>query len=371
MNVGSRDVAAFRTVVDTFYRDEVVPEYPEWEGAGAPPRRFWERAGELGMLSIGFPAEYDGGRTRDFSYNVALTESAQHFGLALGGLRVQTDIVLPYLLRYGNEAQLATWLPRMAAGKAICALAITEPGTGSDMKAMRTTAERASDGYIVNGAKTFISNGTTADLVILAARTNPDAGRDGLSLLLVDTAAPGFVHGQRLHKLGLHAQDLGEFALTDMYLPASALLGEEGAGFRYLTSNLAQERLSIAVNAQASAAAVLATTVEHFAGRKNSQDVKFTLATCQARTVAGQAMLDRAVEAHLNGELSPEAASAVKLYCTENQFEVADRCLQLAGLSAYTRSSRIARAYLDARAGRIYAGSSEVMRIMIAKSLGV
>jgi acyl-CoA dehydrogenase len=361
----------FRTIVDDFFRDEVVPDYSNWELAGAPTAAFWPRAGELGLLSAGVPTE-QGGLGEDFRLNSIMTERAQSYGLALGGLRLITDICMPYLLSYGSAEQLAAWLPRVMSGNAVVALAITEPGIGSDMKAMRTTAVRDGEDYVVNGSKTFISNGSIADLIILAVKTDPDAGRDGLSLLLIDSTTPGFSRGRHLHKMGLKAQNLGEFFLSDVRVPRTAsLLGEEGRGFEYLTANLAQERLSISVNAQASAAATIERTTELFSGRLNSQDVKFTLASASARTSAGQAMVDQAISLHVDGHLTPAQAAAVKLYSTENQWNVVGECLRLAGLDAYTPGSLIGRAYTDARAGRIYAGSSEVMRLIVAKSLGI
>jgi alkylation response protein AidB-like acyl-CoA dehydrogenase len=365
---------AFRARVREFLAGEVVPEYPEWEKAGRPPRRFWRRAGELGLLGIGIPPELGGLGGSTFKHSAVVTEEAQRAGLALGGLRVQTDICLPYFLEYANAEQRERWLPRLARGEAVVALAMSESGAGSDMKAMSTKAVRDGDHYVVNGAKTFISNGLNADLVILAVKTDPGAGRRGISLLVAEGDTPGFERGRSLEKIGLKAQDLSELFFNDMAVPAANLLGEENRGFEYLTANLAQERLSIAVNSQAAANAALRHTVDTMAGSNGGglqQHAKFEIAACATDVEAGQALVDRALDAHEAGELSAADAAAVKLFCTELQGRVVDRCLQLHGASGYTRSSPVGRAYADARVSRIYGGSSEIMKVIVAKSLGL
>jgi acyl-CoA dehydrogenase len=301
-----------------------------------------------------------------------VTEEIQTLGLAIGGLRVQTDICLPYLLHHGSRDQRATWLPRLVSGQAIAALGLSEPGAGSDLKAMSTRAQRRGDRYVVNGAKTFISNGAEADLVILAVKTDPDAGRRGISLLLVDTSTPGFARGRKLDKLGLAAQDLAEMSFTDMEVPVENVLGEENDGFTYLTSNLAQERLSIAVNSQAAATAVVSWTAEMLRGNEIGQDAKFTLAQCAADVAAGQALIDQALLRHVSDRLSGSDAAVAKLYCTELQGRVVDRCLTLWEPSTALRAdSRIGNAYLDGRVSRIYGGSSEIMKVIIGQDLGV
>jgi acyl-CoA dehydrogenase len=236
----------FRAVVRAFFADEVRPDYPNWEAAGMPPRWFWRRAGEIGILGIGVPAEYGGLPGSTLKHSAVVTEEAQRLGLALGGVRVHTDIAMPYFLEYANDEQKARWLSKLAAGEAVVALGISEPGAGSDVKAMTTRADRVGDEYVISGAKTFISNGGAADLVVLACKTDPDAGRKGISLIVIETSADGFQRGRKLHKLGLHAQDLSELAFSDMRVPVANRLGAEGDGFAMLTSNLAQERLSIA-----------------------------------------------------------------------------------------------------------------------------
>jgi alkylation response protein AidB-like acyl-CoA dehydrogenase len=324
------------------------------------------------------PEEYGGGGQDTFLYNVILTEESQQAGLALGGLRVHTDICMPYFLELTTDEQKARWLPRLVTGEAVTALAMSEPGAGSDVKAISTRAVRDGDHYVVDGAKTFISNGLTADLVILAVKTDPAAGRDGISLLVVESSTPGFERGRALKKIGLTAQDLAELSFTNMRVPAENLLGAEGEGFRHLTRNLAQERLSIAVNSQAAASVVLTRTVEYVKTRQafgttvaSFQNTKFELASCATEVEAGQALLDNALVAHENSELTGADAAKVKLYCTEMQGRVVDRCLQLHGGYGYILEYPVARAYADARVSRIYAGSSEIMKTIIAKSLGL
>jgi alkylation response protein AidB-like acyl-CoA dehydrogenase len=365
-------------MVRAFYADHVIPEYAEWERAGEPPRHFWTAAGKLGMLGIQVPEEFGGGGQNSFLFNVILTEESQHAGIALGGLRLHTDIAMPYFLRLANREQQHRWLPRLVGGDAVAALAMSEAGAGSDVKALITKAVRTGDNYIVNGSKTFISNGANADLIITAVKTDPAVGREGLSLLVIEGDSPGLLRGRKLEKLGLKAQDLAELTFDDVIVPADNLLGREGKGFAYLTENLAQERVSIAVNSQAAAVKALHDTIEYTKGRKafgttvsSFQNTKFELAACATEIEAGQSLLDRALLAHENGELTPIDAAMVKLFCTELQGRVVDRCLQLHGGYGYMLEFPIARAYADARVSRIYAGSSEVMKVIIAKSLGL
>lgn len=362
----------FRAIVRDYLTAEVVPEYPEWVREGKPSRRFWAGAAKLGILGIGVPKEFGGLPDSDYRHSAVVTEEIQALGLAVGGLRVQTDICLPYLLHYGSVEQCEKWLPRMTTGEVVVALGLSEPGAGSDLKAMSTRAQRSGDRYVVNGAKTFISNGAAADLVILAVKTDPTAGRRGISLLLVDTSTPGFGRGRKLDKLGLRAQDLAEMSFTDMEIPVENLLGEENEGFAYLTSNLAQERLSIALNSQAAAAAALAWTIDEHRGRTLGQEAKFALAQCAAEVAAGQALIDDALERHVSDRLSGSDAAIAKLYCTELQGRIVDRCLTLWDPATAMRGdSRIGNAYLDGRVSRIYGGSSEIMKVIIGQGLGL
>lgn len=363
---------AFRATVRTFLEEEVVPEYDDWITEGRPSARFWKGVGALGILGIGVPEEYGGTPGTDFRHSVVVTEEIQRLGLAIGGLRVHTDICVPYLLHHASDEQRRQWLPRMCSGDVVVALGLSEPGAGSDLKAIATRADRDGDEYVVNGAKTFISNGAAADLVILAAKTDPAAGRDGISLLLVDTTTPGFARGRKLDKLGLAAQDLAELSFTDMRIPVSARLGGENEGFRYLTSNLAHERLSIAVNSQAAAAAALSWTVSDIAGSGAGQDAKFTLAACATEVAAGQALVDQAISEHVLDRLGVADAALVKLFATELQGRVVDRCLSVSDPgTAYSAESRIGNAYLDGRVSRIYAGSSEIMKVIVGQQLGL
>jgi alkylation response protein AidB-like acyl-CoA dehydrogenase len=373
--VYSQQHERFRQAVRAFFADEVVPHYPAWEAAGRPPSGFWPRAGEVGILGIGVPSEYGGLPDSTFKHSAVVTEEAQRAGLALGGVRVQTDICMPYFLEYGTAEQRDRWLPGLASGTLVTALAMTEPGAGSDMKAMSTRAVRDGDHYVVNGAKTFITNGLSANLVIVAVKTDPGAGRSGISLLVVEAETPGFERGRKLEKIGLRTQDLAELSFTDMIVPSANLLGEENCGFEYLTNNLAQERLSIALNSQAAARAALQRTVEALrpdGDRAGPEQVpKFTLAACQAEVEAGQALADLALERHVVGELTASDAAIVKLFCTELQGRVTDRCLQLLGPAGYARTSPLGRAFADARVSRIYGGSSEIMKVIAAKAIGI
>ncbi|MCZ4551058.1 acyl-CoA dehydrogenase family protein [Gordonia rubripertincta] len=361
-----------RAQVRSFLTAEVLPDYANWIVAGRPPDWFFRRIGELGVLGIGVPVEHGGTADWDFRDSVVVTEEIQRLGLAIGGLRVHTDICIPYLLRFGSEVQLGEWLPKMVNGDVVAALALSEPGAGSDLKSMRTSAIRDGDHYIVNGSKTFISNGSIAGLVILAVKTDLAAGRDGISLLLVDPRAAGFERGRKLDKLGLHAQDLAELSFTDMRIPIENLLGRENEGFGYLTANLAAERLSIAVNSQAAASSVLEWTVKEVAGAKVTQKAKFVIAECATDIAAGQALVDQAIVDLVHNRLEPSAAAAAKLYCTELQGRVVSACWSLHPAEITGRGdSLITRALLDARVSRIYGGSSEIMKVIVSHGLGL
>jgi acyl-CoA dehydrogenase len=369
---------AFRDMVRSFLLKEVVPVYPEWEQARRPSRDLFRRLGDLGVLGVQAPEQYGGGGIDSFKFNAIVGEEQHVNNVPLGGIRLQMDIVMPYLLAYCNEEQKARWLPGVISGELICAIGMTEPETGSDLASLRTTAKRVGDEYVVNGSKTMISNGISADLVVTAVKTDPDAGRDGISLLVIEGGTPGFERGRNLEKLGKHAEELGELFFNDVRVPAANLLGEEGKGWGYMTFNLSQERLSVAIGAQASAVAALATTIEYVKNRKafgtpiaSFQNTKFELAACATDIEAGQALVDAALEAHDAGTLTPADAAKVKLFCTELQGRVTDRCLQLHGGYGYMTEYPIAKMYADARVTRIYAGSSEIMKTIISKSIGL
>jgi acyl-CoA dehydrogenase len=371
---------AFRSVVRDYIEREVVPSYADWEHAGQVPRELFTDMGKLGVIGMAIPAEHGGAGIDDYRYNVVLQEEAARATVTLGTLRTQLDVILPYFLSYCDDEQQRRWFPGIAAGELLTAIAMTEPGTGSDLAGMRSTAVRDGDHYVLNGAKTFITGGYLADLVIVVARTSTDPAnrRAGLTLLVVEDGMPGFVKGRKLDKIGLKAQDTAELSFTDVHVPVANRLGEEGAAFGYLGGNLPQERLAIAVGSVASARAALAVTIDYVKERtvfgqpvSNFQNTKFELAAVAADIEAGQAVVDRAINAHVTGELDGVDAAKVKLFCTELQGRVVDRCLQLFGGYGYINEFPIARLYADARVTRIYGGTSEVMKSIISKSLGL
>jgi acyl-CoA dehydrogenase len=380
-NIFNPEHDAFRDTIRQFLEKEVVPDYPAWEKAGAPPRDFYLRAGELGFIGIQVPEKFGGGGEPTFTYNAILTEEAQLACVGLGSLRVHMDVVLPYFLHYANDEQKQRWLPGIASGELMTAIAMTEPATGSDLAGIRTTANRDGDHYVLNGAKTFITGGANADLVLVVARTSPappENRRDGLSILVVESSSPGFSVGRNLEKLGLKAQDTTELFFHDVAVPAENLLGEEGQAFRHLLHNLPQERLTIAIAALASASAAMALTIDYVTQRNvfgqpvsTFQNTKFVLADCATRIEAGQALVDRALDAHNAGELTVADAAKAKLFCTEVQAKVIDECLQLHGGYGYMLEYPIARLYADARVTRIYGGTNEIIKTIISKDLGL
>jgi acyl-CoA dehydrogenase len=373
------DHAAFRAVMRDFIAREIVPRYAGWELEGHPPRSVFRQFGDLGVMGMNMPAEYGGGG-QDYLFNVVLQEETARAGVVVGSLRTQLDVVLPYFRSYADDAQRERWFPGICRGELLTAIAMTEPDTGSDLAAVRTTAVLDGDTYVVNGAKTYITGGQVADLVIVVARTGTDPAnrRNGLTLLVVEDGMPGFTRGRKLDKIGLRAQDTVELSFAGVRVPAANRLGEAGRGFSHLGANLPQERLAIAVGAVASARAALELTVDHAKNRVlfgrqlgEFQNTKFELAAMSAEVEAAQAMLDRAVADLVDGELTAADAARVKLFCTEMQGRVVDRCLQLFGGFGYIRESPIARLYTDARVSRIYGGTTEVMKSIISKSLGL
>ncbi|MER5803184.1 acyl-CoA dehydrogenase family protein [Streptomyces mirabilis] len=374
------DHEAFRQLVREFVAKEVVPHYTEWEHAGRLPRELFEKLGSLGVLGMSIPEAYGGAGLRDYRYNVVLQEEAARALVTLGTVRTQLDVVLPYFLAYADEHQRERWFPGLAAGRLLTAVAMTEPGTGSDLAGIRTTAVRDGDTYVLNGAKTFITGGLLADLVIVVARTSTDPGdrRAGLTLLVVEDGTPGFARGRVLDKMGIKVQDTVELSFDEVRVPVANRLGEEGAAFGYLGHNLPQERMTVAVGSVAQAKAALETTLAYVKERQvfgtpvaSFQNTKFELAAVAAEIEAAQTMLDRAVRELVDGDLSGADAAKVKLFCTEMQARAVDRCLQLFGGYGYILEYPIARLYADARITRIYAGTSEVMKVIIAKSLGL
>ncbi len=376
----TEDHESFRALARDFIEKEVVPHYPDWEKAGRMPRDVFKQMGALGMLGMAIPEEYGGSAIDDYRYNVVLQEEAARALVTLSTVRTQLEVILPYFLHYADTEQRRRWFPGLAAGTLLTAIAMTEPGTGSDLAGIRTTAVRDGDTYVVNGAKTFITGGIQADLVIVVARTStdPDNRRRGLTLLVVEDGMPGFSRGRELEKMGCKVQDTAELSFVDVRVPVANRLGEEDEAFDYLGHNLSQERLTVAVGSVAQARSALMATIEYVKSRKafgapvaSFQNTKFELAAVSTEIEAAQAMLDRAVHDHVDGELSGADAARVKLFCTEMQAHVVDRCLQLFGGYGYMLEYPIARLYTDARVARIYAGTSEVMKMLIAKSLGL
>lgn len=365
----------FRRTVSRFIREEITPHHAEWEEQGHVPRDLWRKAGRIGMLLTNIPDEYGGGGG-DFLYTVVvLEEIASSLASGVTGFTTHSDIVAPYLLNFGTEAQKQASLPGMASGDLVGSVAMTEPGAGSDLKAIRTTAQRTSAGYVINGQKTFITNGFHADRVLIAAKTAPDAGARGISLFWVDTTTPGFKRGRLLDKLGQKAQDTCELFFQDMEVPHDALLGEENKGFGYLMKELARERLMIAVRCAAALEAALDWTISYTSERRafdktliENQYIRFRLADIKTLASATRTFVDASILRYMKGLLTPEDAAMAKLWATEATRAI-DDLLQFHGGYGYMREYPIARAYTDVRPNRIYGGSSEIMREIIARSL--
>jgi len=373
----------FRASFRTFLEREVIGEdgrYGEWEREGLMPREVFEAAGRGGFLGMAVPEHHGGAGAEDFRLNLVIGEETQRAGVGSFGLGItlHNDICLPYFLTYCSEEQRARWLGGIASGELITAIAMTEPGIGSDLASMSTRAIRDGDHYIVNGSKTFITNGINADLVITAVKTDPSQRHSGISLLIVERGMEGFERGRNLEKIGQHAQDTAELSFSDVRVPVENLLGDEGEGFRYLVSNLPQERLSIAASAVAAAEAALGWTLEYVRERQafgqsigSFQSSRFTLAEAHGETQIARAFVDRCTQALDAGELTPEDAATAKWWCTDLQSSVVDRCLQLFGGYGYMLEYPIARAFADARVTRIYGGANEIMKEIVGRSLGL
>lgn len=365
----------FRGTVRRFLECEAVPEHDGWEHAGITPRSFWLRAGQEGLLCPHVPESY-GGAGGDYRFLAVLGEELARAGITAANFAVHADICASYVLHYGSEAQKQRWLPAMVAGTALVSIAMTEPDTGSDLQAIRTVAERSADGYRLRGAKTFITGGANCDMCIVAARTGGIPGSKGISLFLVDAVLPGFQKGRSLQKLGLKGQDTAELVFDDVALPRDALLGEEGAGFKYLMGELPRERLAIAVLAVATSQRAFDLAVEYTRRRKafgqrilDFQNTRFKLAEIQSDLLAAWCLLDRCIESHANGKLTVPQAAAAKLWTSELQCRVVDTCLQMFGGYGYMLEYPIARMYADARIQRIYGGTSEIMKEVVARAI--
>ncbi len=372
------DHEAFRSSFASFVAKELSPNYLDWERDGLVPREVFAQAGQYGFTGMVVPEVHGGGGVRDFRFNQVIAEelAAAGIGGAGLGLTLHNDITTPYFVEYCNDEQAARWLPGIASGELITAIAMTEPGTGSDLASIATTAVRDGDVYVLNGSKTFITNGINSDLVIVVAKTDPTQRHTGMSLLVVERGMEGFERGRNLDKIGLHSQDTAELFFNEVRVPVANLLGDEGKAFSYLTANLAQERLSIGVMGVASARAALGWTVDYVKERRafgqpiaSFQNTKFVLAEVKTEVDIAQAYVDQCVTRLNAGTLSPAEAAQAKYWCTELQQRSIDKCLQLFGGYGYMLEYPIARAYADARITSIYGGTTEVMKTIIAKSL--
>jgi acyl-CoA dehydrogenase len=365
----------FRDSVARFIESEVLPHYADWEEAGRTPREIWRRAGEVGILGTSIPEEY-GGMGGDFGYDAIALEELGRYGIAAPAWDMHSYIVAPFITHFGTEAQKREWLPKLAAGEIICAIGMTEPEGGSDLKELRTTAVRHGDHYVVNGAKTFITNGHIADNILLAVKTDRSLGAKGVSLLWTDLNAPGVRRGRNLSKIGNKAQDTAELFFDEVKVPADRLIGPENEGWRLLVHGLAQERLVVAVRSMVIAEAALDQTVEYVKNRKvfgkplfEMQNTQFKLAEMAADIEAGRPFVDACIRAHIEGRLDPVTAAKSKLWTTELADRVLDDCLQLHGGYGYMWDFPIARAWADARVHRIYAGTNEIMKYIIGRDL--
>jgi alkylation response protein AidB-like acyl-CoA dehydrogenase len=368
-----------RQTVRTWLEKNVAPHHDRWEREGIVPRDVWLSGGEQGLLGFDVDERWGGGGVRDFRYNAVLDEEVTRVGASGLGFGLHNDVVAPYLRDLCTEEQAARWLPGFCRGELITAIAMTEPGTGSDLQAIRTTARRDGDSWVLSGAKTFITNGINADLVVVVARTDPDApGSRGTSLLVVERGMPGFSRGRNLEKVGLKAQDTAELFFDEVRVPAENLLGTENRGFAHLMENLPQERLSIAVGAVAACETVLAQTREYVTGRTafgrpvgSFQNSRFVLAELTTETTIARTFVDECVRQLGTGELTAVDAAMAKYWTSELQNKVADRCLQLHGGYGYMDEYPVSKAWRDARVQSIYGGTNEIMREIIGRSLGL
>ena len=370
---------AFRDTVRTFLERHVLPRHADWEKAGIVDRDVWVEAGKQGLLGMDVPEEHGGGGVVDFRYNVVLDEEVTRAGASGLGFGLHNDIVAPYLLSLGTDEQKARWLPPFCAGEMITAIAMSEPGAGSDLQAIRTHARRDGGDWVLSGAKTFITNGINADLVLVVAKTDPDAdGARGLSLLAVERGMAGFERGRNLDKIGLKAQDTAELFFDEVRVPATNLVGGENRAFVHLMENLPQERLSIAVGAVAACEKVLELTLDYVKGRQafgrpvgSFQHSRFVLAEIATETTIARTFLDECIRQHMRGQLTVSDAAMAKWWTTDLQNRVADACLQLHGGYGYMSEYGVSRAWLDGRVQAIYGGTNEIMKEIVGRGLGL
>jgi len=369
---------AFRSAVGTFLDKEVVPFHGQWEKDGVVDREVWRKAGGQGLLGLQLPEEYGGGGTDDFRYNVVIGEEMTTRGVYGAAFPLFNDMIVPYLVASANDEQRRRWFPRLASGELIAAIAMSEPEAGSDLQGIRTTAVDKGDHYVLNGQKTFISNGILADLVIVVARTDPEAGHKGISLLVVERGMDGFERGRNLDKIGQHAQDTAELFFDNVAVPKENLLGEEGAGFRHLMTNLSQERLSIAVSAASACERVLQECLSYVKERTafgrpigKFQHTRFTIAEMATETHIARVFIDDCIRRHVAGDLDASTASMAKWWSTELQKRIVDQGVQLFGGYGYMMEYPIARAFVNSRVQTIYGGTTEIQKEIIGRSLGL
>ena len=369
---------AFRDSVGTFLDKEVVPHHDQWEKDGIVDREVWAKAGAQGLLGLQLDEEYGGGGTPDFRYNVVIGEEMTNRGVYGAAFPLFNDMIVPYLVASANDEQKQRWFPNLASGEKIAAIAMTEPGAGSDLQGIRTTAVDQGDHYVLNGSKTFISNGILADLVIVVARTDPEAGHKGISLLMVERGMEGFERGRNLDKIGQHAQDTAELFFENVRVPKANLLGEEGSGFVYLMTNLSQERLSIAVSAASACEQVLADTLSYAKEREafgkpigKFQHNRFVIAEMATEAHIARVFIDDCIKRHVAGDLDASTASMAKWWTTELQKKLVDQGVQMHGGYGYMTEYPIARAYVNSRVQTIYGGTTEIQKEIIGRSLGV
>jgi alkylation response protein AidB-like acyl-CoA dehydrogenase len=365
----------FRDSVQRFIAKEIAPHHERWEDVGIVDRDLWPKAGAAGLLCPSLPEAY-GGFGADFLFNVVIIEELAKAGATGPGFSVHSDMVATYIYTFGTEEQKLCWLPKMAAGEAIGALGLTEPGAGSDLKGIRTRAVRDGDDYVISGQKVYISNGQLCDLIVLACKTDPDLGAKGMSFIIVESSRAGFRRGRNLKKIGMKAQDTSELFFDEVRVPRTNLLGQEGGAFGMAMSKLAEERLSIAVSAVAVAESALGWTIDYTKQRKafgnaisDFQNTRFKIAELHADTVAKRVFVDRCIALLLEKKLTAVDAAAAKMLCTELQCKVVDECLQFFGGYGYMLEYPIARAYIDSRIRRIAGGTSEIMREIISRDL--
>ncbi|MFD6950197.1 acyl-CoA dehydrogenase [Nocardiopsis sp. TSRI0078] len=368
----------FRESVAEFLKREVVPFHDQWEKDGVVPREVWAKAGEVGLLGHGVPEEYGGTGLNDYRYNTVVNEEICRAHASGLGITLQNDIMAPYMVGLTDDEQKKRWLRGFAGGELITAIAMTEPGAGSDLQGITTSAVRDGDEYVVNGSKTFITNGINADLVIVVAQTDPDAGAQGFSLIAVERGTPGFERGRNLDKVGMKAQDTAELFFDDVRVPAANLIGREGGGFVHLMENLPQERLSIATCAVASADAMLQHTIAYCRERTafgrpigRFQNTRFVLAELATEVDIARTYVDRGIDLLNRGELTVEDAAMAKWWTTELCNKVMDRCLQLHGGYGYMMEYPVARAWQDSRIQTIYGGTTEIMKEIVGRGLGL